>query len=103
MVADLRLRISAVTIGNPHCVVFSMVRRPKCRLTSPVRRRNWRSEWAEAGASAPLLNRTNVQFAQAVDRHTLRIEIWERGAGYTLASGTSFARPQARRSAQAVA
>ena len=34
-------------------------------------------------------NRTNVQFAQAMDRHTLRIEIWERGAEYTLASGTS--------------
>jgi diaminopimelate epimerase len=34
-------------------------------------------------------NRTNVQFAQSIDRHTLRVEIWERGAGYTLASGTS--------------
>jgi diaminopimelate epimerase len=34
-------------------------------------------------------NRTNVQFARTLDRHTLRIEIWERGAGYTLASGTS--------------
>ena len=34
-------------------------------------------------------HRTNVQFAQAIDLHTLRIEIWERGAGYTLASGTS--------------
>jgi diaminopimelate epimerase len=30
-----------------------------------------------------------VQFVQVVDRHTLQIEIWERGAGYTLASGTS--------------
>ena len=35
------------------------------------------------------LNRTNVQFAEAADLHTLRIEIWERGAEYTLASGTS--------------
>jgi diaminopimelate epimerase len=30
-----------------------------------------------------------VQFVEVVDRHTLRIEIWERGAAYTLASGTS--------------
>ena len=30
-----------------------------------------------------------MQFAQVIDRHTLRIAIWERGAGYTLASGTS--------------
>jgi diaminopimelate epimerase len=34
-------------------------------------------------------NRTNVQFVRVVDRHTLAIAIWERGAGYTLASGTS--------------
>ena len=34
-------------------------------------------------------NRTNVQFLEVLDRNTIRIEIWERGAGYTLASGSS--------------
>jgi diaminopimelate epimerase len=34
-------------------------------------------------------NRTNVQFVKVVDRRTVQIEIWERGAGYTLASGSS--------------
>jgi diaminopimelate epimerase len=34
-------------------------------------------------------NRTNVQFMQVVDRSVIRIEIWERGVGYTLASGSS--------------
>ena len=34
-------------------------------------------------------NRTNVQFLEIVDRNSIRIEIWERGAGYTLASGSS--------------
>jgi len=33
--------------------------------------------------------RTNVQLCEVVDRSRVRIEIWERGAGYTLASGTS--------------
>src|SRR6266700_2658514 len=33
--------------------------------------------------------RTNVQLFEVVDRSHVRIEIWERGAGYTLASGTS--------------
>jgi diaminopimelate epimerase len=38
---------------------------------------------------APLFpNRTNVQFMQIIDRANIRIEIWERGAGYTLASGS---------------
>ena len=34
-------------------------------------------------------NRTNVQFMQIIDRKNVRIEIWERGAGYTMASGSS--------------
>ncbi|MEC7540552.1 MAG: diaminopimelate epimerase, partial [SAR324 cluster bacterium] len=34
-------------------------------------------------------NRANVQFLEVLDRKTIRIEIWERGAGYTLASGSS--------------
>jgi diaminopimelate epimerase len=34
-------------------------------------------------------NRTNVQFLQIIDRNRIKIEIWERGAGYTLASGSS--------------
>jgi diaminopimelate epimerase len=78
-VAGRELRVTAVDIGNPHCVVF--VERAVPQLAQ------------EAG---PLLEtfplfprRTNVQFVEWVDRHTLHIEIWERGAGYTLASGTS--------------
>ena len=34
-------------------------------------------------------NRTNVQFMSVRDRANVQIEIWERGAGYTLASGSS--------------
>ena len=34
-------------------------------------------------------NRTNVQFLKVIDRKNIQIEIWERGAGYTLASGSS--------------
>ena len=34
-------------------------------------------------------NRTNVQFLKIIDRDNIQIEIWERGAGYTLASGSS--------------
>lgn len=34
-------------------------------------------------------NRINVQFMKILDRNNIKIEIWERGAGYTLASGSS--------------
>ncbi len=70
---------SAATIGNPHCI-----------LVCPDISKN------QAMDLGPLLeihenfpNRTNVQFLKVIDRQNIRIEIWERGAGYTLASGSS--------------
>jgi diaminopimelate epimerase len=78
-VAGLALEFSAATLGNPHCVVLRDVVTPE-----------------EARALGPLLERdprfprrTNVQFVQVLDASRLRVEIWERGAGYTLASGSS--------------
>jgi len=69
----------AATIGNPHCVL------PLSEINSEL-----------AHKFGPLLethpnfpNRTNVQFLKILDRANIQIEIWERGAGYTLASGSS--------------
>jgi diaminopimelate decarboxylase len=76
------IRAVGVNIGNPHCVVFLD---EQTEPTEALARRL--GPQIETHPRFP--NRTNVQFAQVVDRHTLRIEIWERGAGYTLASGTS--------------
>jgi diaminopimelate epimerase len=90
IVAGLPLRIVGATIGNPHCVIFLDAQAPEVQaelggLTAALAHR-----LGPDLEHLPLYpNRTNVQFAQAVDRHTLRIEIWERGAEYTLASGTS--------------
>lgn len=78
-VAGREYRITAVNIGNPHCVIFDHeVSAAAARAYGPA---------IEASPHFP--NRVNVQFARVIDRHTLQIEIWERGAGYTLASGTS--------------
>lgn len=74
-----RLRVTAVTVGNPHCVVH--VDDPSealARRLGPV---------LETHPLFP--NRANVQFARVVDRHRIVLEVWERGAGYTLASGSS--------------
>jgi diaminopimelate epimerase len=74
-----RPRCRLVSVGNPHCVVFGEpVTRERCLELGPVLEKD------------PLFpNRTNVQLAEVVDREHARIEVWERGAGYTLASGTS--------------
>ena len=73
------LTVTAVSVGNPHCVVFvDRLDEAECRRLGPL---------IERHPSFP--NRTNVQFARARGRDALDILIWERGAGYTLASGSS--------------
>ena len=69
----------AATIGNPHCVL------PLPEISAVL-----------AHQYGPLLEvhpnfprKTNVQFLKVLDRANVQIEIWERGAGYTLASGSS--------------
>lgn len=70
----------AVDVGNPHCVFF-----PAVPIDESLARR-W-GPVVESHRAFP--KRTNVQFVRVIDTHTLAIEIWERGAGYTQASGSS--------------
>jgi diaminopimelate epimerase len=73
------LNAHIANIGNPHCVVFcNSVSREDAQKFGPL---------IENHPRFP--NRTNVQFVQVLDRQNIRLEIWERGAGYTLASGSS--------------
>jgi len=70
---------SAATIGNPHCVL------PVDDLSPALAK-----TYGPVLETHPLFPRkTNVQFLKVIDRATIQIEIWERGAGYTLASGSS--------------
>lgn len=69
----------AATIGNPHCVL------PLDDVSEALAR-----EFGPGLETHPNFPRkTNVQFLKVIDRANIRIEIWERGAGYTLASGSS--------------
>lgn len=69
----------AATVGNPHCVI------PVAKASAEMAHRL--GPKIEIHSLFP--HRTNVQFLEVVDRETIKIEIWERGAGYTLASGSS--------------
>jgi diaminopimelate epimerase len=78
-VAGERIVFTAVTVGNPHCVIHvpEVSAATAQRLGPLIERHPW------------FPNATNVQFVKVLDRHHIQIEIWERGAGYTLASGSS--------------
>ncbi len=74
-----RLRMTSLSVGNPHCIVIvpDLAAVDFYRLGPKI----------ENHPAFP--NRTNVQFAQVLSRAEVRIRIWERGAGETLASGSS--------------
>ena len=76
------LRCTAVGLGNPHCVVWF----EGDTILDELPWRRW-GAWLETCELFP--NRTNVQFARALSRDTLEARVWERGAGETLASGSS--------------
>jgi diaminopimelate epimerase len=77
--SDTTLHFYGATIGNPHCVV------PMDHVTSSLAHQYG----PELENHKIFPNRTNVQLLQILDRNRIKIEIWERGAGYTLASGSS--------------
>jgi diaminopimelate epimerase len=78
-VDDRTFQFCGATIGNPHCVILLDDVSPSLA-----------KQYGPLLEVHPLFpNRANVQFVKVLDRKNIRIEIWERGAGYTLASGSS--------------
>jgi diaminopimelate epimerase len=78
-VLDRTFTYCAATIGNPHCVI------PLAEISPEIAHKY--GPHLETHPNFP--RKTNVQFLRVLDRANIQIEIWERGAGYTLASGSS--------------
>jgi diaminopimelate epimerase len=78
------LQVTCVSMGNPHCVSFveDVEEAPVAELGPLV----------ENHAAFPA--RTNVEFVQVLDRGNVRMRVWERGAGETLACGTGASASQ---------
>jgi diaminopimelate epimerase len=82
VIEDLHTRVqnrdcTILNVGNPQCVVFSD------RLDF-----DWRSVGAAIESDPRFPNKTNVSFIRVLDRHTLEVLFFERGAGETMSSGT---------------
>lgn len=78
-VDGVRIPVITVSVGNPHCIVLvdDLDAVDFYRLGPAI----------ENHPAFPA--RTNVQFARVLSRDEVRILIWERGAGETMASGSS--------------
>ena len=76
---DIPYKATCVSIGNPHCVIFLK------EISEKIVRRIGR--YSETAQYFP--ERINTTVMNVIDRTHIQIETYERGAGYTLASGTS--------------
>jgi diaminopimelate epimerase len=79
MFGSIPYRVTCVNIGNPHCVIWlnDISKDLVCRI----------GKHSESAECFP--EKINTQLLKVLDRTNIEIEIYERGAGYTLASGTS--------------
>jgi diaminopimelate epimerase len=71
-------KATCLSVGNPHCVIFvdSVDDFPVERVGSEIE-------------NHPLFSkRTNVEFAQVLSENEVKVRVWERGCGETLACGT---------------
>lgn len=81
-IAGRRLQVTCTSMGNPHCAIFSdaVVADDDLAVVGSALERH------------PLFpRRTNVEFVTVVSRGEIRVRFWERGVGYTQASGTGAA------------
>ena len=72
-------QINCVSVGNPHCVI----------LKDELDEKEVKTFGPQIENNPMFPNRINVQFAKVLSRSEVEIMIWERGAGWTLASGSS--------------
>ena len=71
-------KATCLTVGNPHCIIFTdQVSEDQVKNLGP---------YVENADEFP--ERMNLQICHQIDSGNLDIEIWERGSGYTKASGT---------------
>jgi diaminopimelate epimerase len=72
-------KVTCLSIGNPHCVIpMDTISKEKASELG---------KYVETSNNFP--NKINMQLLKVIDRNNIQIEIFERGAGYTLASGSS--------------
>ncbi|MCL0028260.1 diaminopimelate epimerase [Peptococcaceae bacterium] len=77
-VNEKKFNITCVSMGNPHCVIFV----DELDIKDVI-------EWGpkvETHAAFP--KKTNVEFVKMLNKDEVKMQVWERGAGMTLACGT---------------
>lgn len=72
-------QMTCISMGNPHCVIF---------MEEDVRNLDLEKIGPFFEHHPRFPKRINTEFVNIIDKHTLRMRVWERGSGETLACGT---------------
>lgn len=78
-VEDKEFKFTAVSMGNPHAITF---------IDKDVKEFELEKYGKPVEVNNAFPKRTNVEFINIVDRNNIKMRVWERGAGETLACGT---------------
>lgn len=78
-VEDKEFKFTAVSMGNPHAITF---------IDEDVKEFELEKYGKPVEINDAFPKRTNVEFINIVDRNNIKMRVWERGAGETLACGT---------------
>ena len=78
MINDKKEMLTCVSVGNPHAVCF----------TKDIDNFDVEKHGRQIENDKRFPNRTNVEFVEVINRNTIKMRVWERGAGETLACGT---------------
>lgn len=75
---DRTFQFSAVSMGNPHCLIFSEENTEELAI-----------KYGSSIENNPIFpEKTNVEFIKVISEKHIKINVWERGCGITLACGT---------------
>lgn len=75
------IKLTSVSMGNPHAVIF-------LESMEELEELDIEKEGPKIENSKLFPNRTNTEFIYIIDRNNIRMRVWERGSGETLACGT---------------
>lgn len=78
-IGNTLIKVTCVSMGNPHCVVF---------VDQDLTDTEFRMLGPQLSTHEAFPRQTNVEFVTVLGRSELRMRVWERGAGETLACGT---------------
>ena len=78
-IEDRNFNFTCVSMGNPHAITF---------IKEDVKKFEIEKYGRKAEINEVFPNKTNVEFINVVDKNNIKMRVWERGAGETLACGT---------------